>query len=164
MTRAMAFRARSAASFRRPLWIASPRRVCATRSFIPPHSVRPRALRLSPGATIIPLARVLSASWPPAIRATIPSSGWSALTIGEILKENGYATSWFGKEHNTPSFQYSIAGPYDQWPSGMGFEYFYGFMGGETDQWTPYLFKYHTQIFPWSGRKHYNLTTDIADE
>ena len=85
-------------------------------------------------------------------------------TIAEILKENGYATSWFGKEHNTPSFQYSLAGPYDQWPSGMGFEYFYGFMGGETDQWTPYLFKDHTQIFPWIGRKDYNLTTDMADE
>ena len=85
-------------------------------------------------------------------------------TIAEILKENGYATSWFGKEHNTPSFQYSIAGPYDQWPSGMGFEYFYGFMGGETDQWTPYLFKDHTQIFPWIGHPGYNLTTDMADE
>src|SRR5437762_1253131 len=85
-------------------------------------------------------------------------------TIGEILKENGYATSWFGKEHNTPTFQYSLAGPYDQWPSGMGFEYFYGFMGGETDQWTPYLFRDHTQIFPWIGRKDYNLTTDMADE
>ena len=85
-------------------------------------------------------------------------------TIGEILKENGYATSWFGKEHNTPTYQYSIAGPYDQWPSGMGFEYFYGFMGGETDQWTPYLFRDHMQIFPWIGRKDYNLTTDMADE
>ena len=85
-------------------------------------------------------------------------------TVAEILKENGYATSWFGKEHNTPTFQYSIAGPYDQWPSGMGFEYFYGFMGGETDQWTPYLFKDHTQIFPWIGHPGYNLTTDMADE
>ena len=85
-------------------------------------------------------------------------------TVAEILKENGYATSWFGKEHNTPTYQYSIAGPYDQWPSGMGFEYFYGFMGGETDQWTPYLFRDHTQIFPWIGRKDYNLTTDMADE
>jgi hypothetical protein len=70
-------------------------------------------------------------------------------TIGAILKQNGYATSWFGKEHNTPSFQYSAAGPFDQWPVGMGFEYFYGFMGGETDQWTPYLFRNQTQIFPW---------------
>ena len=85
-------------------------------------------------------------------------------TIGKILKENGYATSWFGKEHNTPSFQYSLAGPFDQWPSGMGFEYFYGFMGGETDQWTPYLFRDHTQIYPWVGKPGYNLTTDMADE
>jgi arylsulfatase A-like enzyme len=90
--------------------------------------------------------------------------GLENATIGEILKENGYATSWFGKEHNTPTYQYSLAGPYDQWPSGMGFEYFYGFMGGETDQWTPYLFKDHTQIFPWIGHPGYNLTTDMADE
>src|SRR5262245_57826130 len=85
-------------------------------------------------------------------------------TIGEILKENGYATSWFGKNHNTPGAQYSIAGPYDQWPSGMGFDYFYGFMGGETDQLEPYLFRDHTQIFPWVGKPGYNLTTDMADE
>jgi len=85
-------------------------------------------------------------------------------TIGAILKHNGYATSWFGKEHNTPSFQYSVAGPFEQWPVGMGFEYFYGFMGGETDQWQPYLFQNQTQIFPWIGRTDYNLTTDLADE
>ncbi len=85
-------------------------------------------------------------------------------SIGTILRDNGYSTSWFGKNHNTPSFQYSVAGPYDQWPSGMGFEYFYGFMGGETDQWTPYLFRDHTQIFPFVGNKDYNLTTDLADE
>ena len=69
-------------------------------------------------------------------------------TIGEILKENGYATSWFGKNHNTPTYLYSLAGPFDQWPSGMGFQYFYGFMGGETNQWTPYLFRDHTADFP----------------
>jgi arylsulfatase A-like enzyme len=85
-------------------------------------------------------------------------------TIGEILKENGYATSWFGKEHNTPTYQYSAAGPFDQWPSGMGFEYFYGFMGGETDQWTPYLFRNTEQVFPWIGKPGYNLTTDMADD
>jgi arylsulfatase len=85
-------------------------------------------------------------------------------TVGEILKENGYATSWFGKNHNTPGSEYSIAGPYTQWPSGMGFQYFYGFMGGETDQWTPYLFRDHTQIFPWIGKPGYNLITDMADE
>ena len=85
-------------------------------------------------------------------------------TIGTILKDNGYSTSWFGKNHNTPAFQLSVSGPYDQWPSGMGFEYFYGFMGGETDQWTPFLFRDHTQIFPWIDKKDYNLTTDLADE
>src|SRR5215470_7293843 len=85
-------------------------------------------------------------------------------TIGRILSDNGYATSWFGKNHNTPSFQYSLAGPFDQWPSGMGFEYFYGFMGGETNQWEPFLFRDHTAIFPWIGHPGYNLTTDLADE
>ena len=85
-------------------------------------------------------------------------------TVGEILKENGYATSWFGKNHNTPTFQYSVSGPFDQWPSGMGFDYFYGFMGGETDQYTPFLFQNTTMIFPWIGKPDYNLTTDMADE
>jgi arylsulfatase A-like enzyme len=55
-------------------------------------------------------------------------------TIGTILKENGYATSWFGKDHNTPSYQATQAGPFDQWPIGMGFEYFYGFVGGDASQ------------------------------
>jgi arylsulfatase A-like enzyme len=85
-------------------------------------------------------------------------------TIGTILRDNGYATSWFGKNHNTPSFQYSVAGPFDQWPIGMGFQYFYGFMGGETDQWTPYLFRNTSQVFPWIGKPGYNLTTDMADD
>lgn len=85
-------------------------------------------------------------------------------TIGTILKQSGYTTSWFGKNHNTPSYQYGTAGPFDQWPIGMGFDYFYGFMGGETDQWTPYLFRNTTQIFPWIGKPGYNLTTDLADD
>jgi len=89
--------------------------------------------------------------------------GPESATVGEVLKENGYATSWFGKNHNTPTYQYSSAGPFDQWPVGMGFEYFYGFMGGETDQWTPYLFRNTTQVFPWVGKPGYNLTTDLAD-
>ncbi|CEF49435.1 unnamed protein product [uncultured bacterium] len=85
-------------------------------------------------------------------------------TIGTILRDNGYATSWFGKNHNTPTYLYSLAGPFDQWPSGMGFQYFYGFMGGETNQWTPYLFRDHTAIYPWIGKPGYNLITDMADE
>jgi arylsulfatase len=90
--------------------------------------------------------------------------GPESATIGTILKQNGYATSWFGKNHNTPSYQYSASGPFDQWPIGMGFDYFYGFMGGETDQWTPYLFRNTTQVFPWVGNPRYNLITDMADD
>jgi Sulfatase len=81
-------------------------------------------------------------------------------TIGRILQQNGYATSWFGKEHNTPSYRINVAGPFDQWPVGMGFDYFYGFMGGESDQWEPYLFRNQTQIFPWIGKPGYNLVTE----
>ena len=90
--------------------------------------------------------------------------GPESATVGEILKENGYATSWFGKNHNTPSYQLSSAGPFDQWPSGMGFDHFYGFNGGETDQWTPFLFRDKTQVFPWIGHPGYNLIADMADE
>jgi arylsulfatase A-like enzyme len=90
--------------------------------------------------------------------------GEDSATIGRILKDNGYATSWFGKNHNTPAYQYTAAGPFNQWPVGMGFDYFYGFMGGETDQWTPYLFQNNKQIFPWIGKPGYNLITDMADE
>jgi arylsulfatase len=90
--------------------------------------------------------------------------GQENATIGEILSEHGYSTSWFGKNHNTPPAAYGPGGPFDQWPSGMGFQYFYGFMGGETDQWQPYLFKEHSQIYPWVDHPGYNLTTDLADE
>jgi arylsulfatase A-like enzyme len=85
-------------------------------------------------------------------------------TIGTLLRDNGYTTAWFGKDHNIPSFQYSAAGPFNQWPVGLGFEYFYGFLGGETDQWTPYLYRNTTPVFPWIGKPGYNLTTDLADD
>ena len=87
-------------------------------------------------------------------------------TIGNILKENGYATSWFGKEHNTPSYQATAAGPFDQWPVGMGFEYFYGFVGGDASQWQPNLFRNTTPIYPFEGKPPgtWNLTTEMANE
>ena len=85
-------------------------------------------------------------------------------TIGTILKENGYATSWFGKNHNTPFYQASQAGPFDQWPNGMGFEYFYGFVGGDASQWQPNLFRNTTAIYPFQGNPGWNLTTAMADE
>jgi arylsulfatase len=85
-------------------------------------------------------------------------------TIGRILQDNGYATSWFGKNHNTPTYQYGQAGPFDQWPTGMGFEYFYGFLGGENDQYRPFLFRNTTQIFPWKEDPAYNMVTGMADD
>ena len=85
-------------------------------------------------------------------------------TIGTILKANGYATSWFGKDHNTPFYQATQAGPFDQWPNGMGFEYFYGFVGGDASQWQPNLFRNTTAIYPFQGNPGWNLTTAMADE
>lgn len=97
----------------------------------------------------------------PGYNSFIPKS---AATLGEILKQNGYATAWFGKNHNTPSFQASQAGPFDQWPTGMGFDYFYGFVGGDTSQWQPNLFRNTTPIYPYVGKPDWNLTTAMADD
>ena len=85
-------------------------------------------------------------------------------TIGRILLDNGYATSWFGKDHNTPTFEASQAGPFDRWPTGMGFEYFYGFVGGDANQWQPNLFRNTTQIYPFEGKPGWNLVTGMADD
>jgi arylsulfatase len=85
-------------------------------------------------------------------------------TIGRILQDNGYATSWFGKDHNTPTHTASQAGPFDLWPTGMGFEYFYGFVGGDPNQWQPNLFRNTTQIYPFEGQEGWNLVTGMADD
>lgn len=92
--------------------------------------------------------------------------GKDSATIGRILRDNGYATSWFGKDHNVPAFAASQAGPFDQWPIGMGFEYFYGFVGGDANQWQPNLFRNTTQIFPFEGKEPgtWNLITGMADD
>jgi arylsulfatase len=65
----------------------------------------------------------------------------SSGTIAEVLKQNGYSTSWYGKNHNVPDWHTSQAGPFDLWPTGLGFEYFYGFLGGDTDQWHSAIFE-----------------------
>jgi arylsulfatase len=92
--------------------------------------------------------------------------GRDKATIGRVLLDNGYATSWFGKNHNTPAFAASQVGPFDQWPIGMGFEYFYGFVGGDANQWQPNLFRNTTQIFPFEGKPPgtWNLVTAMADD
>jgi arylsulfatase A-like enzyme len=97
----------------------------------------------------------------PGYNSIIPKD---SATIGRILLENGYRTSWFGKDHNTPTYQASQAGPFDQWPTGMGFEYFYGFIGGDTSQWEPNLFRNTTAIYPFDGQPEFNLITAMADD
>ena len=80
------------------------------------------------------------------------------------MKDNGYWTAWFGKDHNTPDFQASQAGPFDQWPTGMGFDYFYGFVGGDANQWQPNLFRNTPAIYPYYGHPGWNLVTAMADD
>jgi arylsulfatase A-like enzyme len=91
--------------------------------------------------------------------------GRDSATIGRILLENGYKTAWEGKNHNTPVYETSAAGPFDQWPTGMGFAHFYGFMGGDADQWAPgSLFRDTTHIEPFIGNPQWNLITAMADD
>ena len=92
--------------------------------------------------------------------------GRDEATIGRMLIDNGYSTAWFGKDHNVPAFQASQVGPFDQWPTGMGFQYFYGFIGGDANQWEPNLFRNTTQIYPYKGAAPgtWNLVTAMADD
>jgi arylsulfatase len=87
----------------------------------------------------------------------------SAGTFAEILKQNGYNTAWYGKNHNVPDWQTSQAGPFDLWPTGLGFEYFYGFIGGDTSQWAPALFEGIKPIEPPHDAKDYFFDKDMAD-
>jgi arylsulfatase len=83
-------------------------------------------------------------------------------TIGEVLRQNGYMTAWVGKNHNTPTWETSAAGPFDRWVNGLGFNYFYGFNGGDMNHWNPLLFENHNLV-PASDDPDYHLTTDIAE-
>ena len=84
-------------------------------------------------------------------------------TFAEVLKQNGFNTSWYGKNHNVPDWQSSQAGPFDLWPTGLGFEYFYGFIGGDTSQWTPAITEGTKPIEPPHGSKDYFFDRDMAD-
>lgn len=85
-------------------------------------------------------------------------------TVAQTLRANGYATAMFGKDHNVPEWQASQAGPFDQWAGGKGFDYFYGFIGADTSQWQPNLFRNTTPIAPFAGQPGWNLTTAMADD
>jgi arylsulfatase A-like enzyme len=86
--------------------------------------------------------------------------------LAEILKLNGYATAHFGKCHEVPVWESSPAGPYDRWPSpGNGFEHFYGFLGGESDQWYPTLKEGTSRVEPWGTPEDgYHFTEDMTDK
>ncbi|WP_238845457.1 arylsulfatase [Nostoc edaphicum] len=96
----------------------------------------------------------------PGYTAILPRS---AATIAEVLRDYGYNTAAFGKWHNTPDYETSAAGPFDRWPTGLGFEYFYGFLGGDTNQWSPALVENTQHIQKPSDHPDYHLTPDLAD-
>lgn len=86
-------------------------------------------------------------------------------TFAELLKHAGYTSAWFGKNHNVPDNQTSPAGPFDNWPTHQGFDYFYGFIGGETDQFFPSLYRDTQPVEPPARPQDgYQLTRDLADE
>src|SRR5450631_4515677 len=86
----------------------------------------------------------------------------SAGTVAQVLRGNGYNTSWFGKMHNVQDWMSSQAGPFDLWPSSLGFEYFYGFIGGDSDQWHPAIFD-GTHPIEAPNNPKYHLDADLAD-
>jgi arylsulfatase A-like enzyme len=99
----------------------------------------------------------------PGYSGVIPDN---AATFAQILQAYGYATAWFGKNHNVPDWESSMAGPFDRWPRGLGFDYFYGFVGGDTDQYSPALVENTTRIEPPATNADgspYHLSTDLAD-
>jgi arylsulfatase len=97
----------------------------------------------------------------PGYSTVIPKS---AATIAEVLKENGYSTSAYGKWHNTPMWEVSPAGPFNHWPTGLGFEHFYGFNQAADDQYYPRVFNDTTPVEPSKTPKDgYHFTTDITD-
>ena len=87
----------------------------------------------------------------------------SAATVAKVLHDYGYKTSAFGKWHNTPATETTAMGPFDRWPTGYGFDYFYGFLAGETSQYEPRLFENLNPIEP-PHDPNYHLSSDMADK
>ncbi len=89
----------------------------------------------------------------------------SAASVAEVLKDNGYNTAAFGKWHNTPVWQATPAGPFDRWPTGLGFEYFYGFLGAFDSQYYPRLYRDTTPVEPpKTPEQGYSLTEDMTND
>ncbi|MGP9811359.1 arylsulfatase [Rhodopseudomonas sp. NSM] len=87
----------------------------------------------------------------------------SVATVAEMLRLNGYSTAHFGKNHETAAWEVSPSGPTDRWPTRQGFDKFYGFMGGETNQWAPLIYDGMTQVEP-SKDPNYNFMTDMTNK
>ena len=87
-----------------------------------------------------------------------------AASVAEILKQSGYSTGAFGKWHLAPLWEQTLAGPFDRWPTGLGFERFYGILNAEASQWEPPMFDQTTPVMPYEGRDDYHMTEDIADK
>jgi arylsulfatase A-like enzyme len=87
----------------------------------------------------------------------------SITPLAEILRQNGYSTSAFGKYHETPPWEVSVSGPFDRWPTGSGFDKFYGFIGGETNQWAPAIYDGVTRV-EHRQSPDYHFTTDMTDQ
>ena len=89
----------------------------------------------------------------------------SSALQAEVLKDYGYATAAFGKWHNTPATETTVAGPFENWPTGLGFEYFYGFLSGEASQYEPTLVRNTTSVLPpKTPEEGYHLSEDLADD
>jgi arylsulfatase len=84
-------------------------------------------------------------------------------TLAEILRQNGYSTAAFGKYHETPPWEVSVSGPYDRWPTGSGFDKFYGFIGGETNQWAPAIYDGTVRV-EHKQSPDYHFTVDMTDQ
>ena len=87
-----------------------------------------------------------------------------AACVAEILQGNQYATAAFGKWHNTPDHELGAGGPYDRWPSGKGFDYFYGFQGGESNQWYTPLFENTAPVEPPHDNPKWHFSEAIAEK
>jgi arylsulfatase A-like enzyme len=89
----------------------------------------------------------------------------ASASLPEVLKDNGYSTAAFGKWHNTPAWQISPAGPFDRWPTGLGFEYYYGFMSGADNQYYPRIYRNTTPVEPSATPEQgYHFTVDITND
>jgi arylsulfatase len=87
----------------------------------------------------------------------------SVAPLAEMLRLNGYSTAAFGKYHETPPWEVSVSGPYDRWPTHSGFDKFYGFIGGETNQWAPAIFDGTVRV-EHAPDPDYHFTVDMTDQ